>query len=242
MGSVSFYHRRCRPSSRVFSQGLPPCSAFLVATFRFERRLQLSESGERRLDLLVFTVTTGILRRTAVRAEPRAIFITEGLERHRERDHLSEEIVETDHGPAVRADLEILPEAHPVLRQPSLSFGIGRLATERLEHQAIGIAKRMRIALAASAALETDLTLEIPLDHDVVGDPRSLERESERRLGDDRVVALDGTPVAELVCTPFRTWLTGKRTVTATIRRDGETVEVVLGVRRTFEEPSVAAR
>jgi len=122
-----------------------------------------------------------------VRTEPRTIFITEGLERHRQRDHLSEEIIEADDGPAIRAGLEILSETHPVLREPLLPFGIGRPTAERLEHQAVGLAKRMRIALAAPTALETHFAGERPVDHDVVRNARGLQPELERRLDDDRI-------------------------------------------------------
>ena len=53
---------------------------------------------------------------------------------------------------------------------------------------------------------------------------------------------VDGTPVSELVCTSFDTWLAGKQTVTATVRRGDETIEVVLAVVRKLEDGAASAR
>ena len=128
-----------------------------------------------------------------MRAESRTIFVTEGLDRHRERDDLSEEIVEANDGPAIRADLEILLEAHPVLRKSLLPFGIRyspfslaqATRRERLEHQAVRLAKPVRVALAAPAALETDLARQISLDQDVVRGAAGFELETNGPLDFD---------------------------------------------------------
>lgn len=172
----------------MFMQGLRPTRSFLALLFRFQLSLQPSQRRKRRLHFFVFAGAAGVLRRTAVRAEPRTIFITEGLEGHRERDHLSEEIVEADHGPSIRAHLEVIPEADSIFRESLFPFWIRGPPPERFEDQPVGFAKRMRIALAASAALEADRALEIALDHHVFRNPGGVHREPKRRLDPHGVV------------------------------------------------------
>ncbi len=52
---------------------------------------------------------------------------------------------------------------------------------------------------------------------------------------DDRIIALDGISTAELLCTSFETFLTGKTNVTATVRRGTTTFDVQLDVRRELK-------
>jgi hypothetical protein len=111
-------------------------------------------------------------------ANARAAFITERLERKRQRDHLAEEIVEAHHRAPIDAHLQILTQTDAILREAPLSLRIGRNpASERLEHQPEGFTKRVRIALAAATALESDPSPAVSLDRHVL--PRAAGGQSE---------------------------------------------------------------
>ncbi len=57
----------------------------------------------------------------------------------------------------------------------------------------------------------------------------------------DRVIAVDGVPVTDLVCEPLEDFLVGRTEVSLTVLRDGETVEVSLDVIRRFDEETGAS-
>lgn len=118
-----------------------------------------------------------------MRADPQAVLVTERLDRHRQRDHLAEKIIQSDLRPPIQPCLEVLPETQSVSCQPLLPFGIhGRSAARRLEHQPVRVTKRMRIALGAAAALESDPTGHFAFDQYVVPGARGGQLEMERRL------------------------------------------------------------
>jgi hypothetical protein len=117
-------------------------------------------------------------------ADAQAGVIAEGLKRKSECDHLSEEIVEPDDGAAIRAYFEVLTQTHAIFCEPPLAFRVRRARLgERLEHQSKGFAKRVRVALAAAAALKRDASLTLAVDQHVVPGTTRPQVENERPLG-----------------------------------------------------------
>ena len=123
------------------------------------------------------------LVQATVRADSQTPLIAEGLDRHRERDHLTQEIVQLNHRPPIQPCLEILSEADTVPSQAPLPLWVGGLMSlRRTQDQSIAVAKFMRIALGTAAALETDPTGDFSLDQHVVSHPCGGQREAEGRF------------------------------------------------------------
>jgi len=192
--------------------------------------LQASEHREGRLNLLVFAATnradlrgrprmtsapaiffqTAFTRARAVpikatvRADPQTPLIAKGLDRHRERDHLTQEVVQLDYRPPIQSRLEILPETDSILSQASLPFRVRGLAPlRRLQDQSICVAKHMRIALGAAAALEADTARDFALDQHVVTQPRGRQDEVEGHFDLAKRVLARRLPIGPPVPTRF---------------------------------------
>lgn len=119
-----------------------------------------------------------------MRTNPRAILAAQGLERHRQRDHLSKEIVQSDQRTPEPARFEIFPETDARLGEPSRPFGISGFAPLLgLQHEPKLVAKRMTIALGAAAAFEREPAGQSALQQDAVTDTAGFEVEFERPLG-----------------------------------------------------------
>jgi len=118
-----------------------------------------------------------------MRTNPAAILIAQGLKRHRQSDHLSKKIVQPNHRTSKPASLEVFPETYATLGESSLPFRISGFATLlRFQHQSELVAKRMRIALGAAAALESNFPVETTLEQDTFSDAADFELKDEGLL------------------------------------------------------------
>jgi hypothetical protein len=141
--------------------------------------------------LLIDTVTLSLGEvRTAVGADSRAVLVAQGLDGHRQGDHLSKKVIQADHGSAKQAGLEVLSEAETTLGKPSHPFRIcGFVTLRRFQHEPEIVAKRVRIALGTPAALETHTTDDVSLEQHILSHATGLEVESEGLLDLAELVA-----------------------------------------------------
>ncbi len=159
---------------------VPTSNVGVLVLFR-SLALQLRKNREGRIEPFIGAVTSSIRKvDAAMCTHTGAILVTERLDRHRQSDHLSKEIVQMDHGSPKPARLEVLPQPDTTFGESSHAFQIiGFAALRRLEHQPKGVAERMRVALGAAAALQMDVGFETALQKDVLAGAHGVEYENE---------------------------------------------------------------
>ena len=98
---------------------------FLIARFR---GLERCKDGEGRINSFIDAVAARLrATHSAMRANPRAIRTAQRLQRHRESDHFTKEVIEPDHRTSLATLLQFFSQAQAILGESLFTLRIQRL-------------------------------------------------------------------------------------------------------------------